>query len=314
MKTKRFIQWTQITLGLVFFLILIGGVVRSTGAGLGCPDWPKCFGMWIPPTDVSELPADYKTRFMVAGKEIADFDVFKTWTEYLNRLLGAVIGMAIIGVVICSYAFKGRQSGLILGSWLSLALVIFQGWIGAVVVKTHLASYMITIHMLLALLLVALILALLRQAQALESHRSLEFKKFLLQRESYQNLGLILLILSLGQIILGTQVREAIDHVIKSQPTLSRDFWVEKSGLVFLIHRSFSLVILFAHYKLWVRLTQKGLFRTRNYINLSFAVTLLSGIGLAYLGFPAWLQPIHLLAALILCTQYFDLKINQVLT
>ncbi len=313
MKTNRFIQWTQITLGLVFFLILVGGVVRSTGSGLGCPDWPKCFGMWIPPTDISELPTDYKTRFMVAGKEIADFDVFKTWTEYLNRLLGAVIGMAIIGVLFCSYAYKGRRSGLILGSWLSLALVVFQGWVGAVVVKTHLASYMITIHMLLALLLVALILVLLRQAQALEAKTVLSLKDFLSKSESFQALGLVLLFLSLVQIILGTQVREAIDHVIKSDPAIARELWVEKSGWMFLIHRSFSLVILFAHFMLWKNLTLKGFIKIRNQITISFAVTLLSGIGLAYWNFPAWLQPIHLLAALILCTQYFDLRINRYL-
>jgi cytochrome c oxidase assembly protein subunit 15 len=263
--------------------------------------------MWIPPTDVSELPADYKTRFMVAGKEIADFDVFKTWTEYLNRLLGAIIGMAIIGVVVCSYAYKGRQSKLIIGSWLSLGLVIFQGWVGAVVVKTHLASYMITIHMLLALLLVALILFLLREAQAMDA------KKFFSKNESFRNLGMLLLFLSLIQIVLGTQVREAIDHVIKSNPSMARAFWVENTGWIFLIHRSFSIVILLAHYKLWKNLTLSGLFKFRNQVTISFAITLLSGIALAYLGFPAWLQPIHLLVALVLCTQYFDLKVNRLL-
>lgn len=65
-----------VTIAAVYFLIAVGGIVRASGSGMGCPDWPKCFGMWMPPTNVDQLPLDYQKVFGAKLKGEVEFNVF----------------------------------------------------------------------------------------------------------------------------------------------------------------------------------------------------------------------------------------------
>ena len=131
-----------------------------TGSGMGCPDWPKCFGSWIPPTNISDLPVNYKEIYAHRGYDKLDFNPFNTWTEYINRLLGLLSGLfccALLGV-----SFYIRDTWLITATSFLVLLMGFQGWMGAVVVYSVLAPFKITIHMLIALLIVTVLLYLYR--------------------------------------------------------------------------------------------------------------------------------------------------------
>jgi len=302
------------TLVAVYILILVGGIVRSTGSGMGCPDWPTCFGSWVPPSSVSELPVDYKEiyaanrqqknqRFVeylyaLGMKNTAnailndpailregDFNATKTWIEYVNRLVGVVIGILVFAVFVSSIRFWNTERRITVVAFLTFLLVGFQGWIGSVVVSTNLTPWVITVHMFLALLIVALLVYLVHQSS---------FGQEISSSVGFWWLTASIVVL-LAQILLGTQVREAIDRVAE---TMARDAWVASINGEFVIHRSFSWIVLILNGGLVLKLrkTQNSNAFTLTLILLILG-TILSGVGMAYFGMPPFLQPVHLLLA-----------------
>ncbi|NNM22946.1 MAG: heme A synthase, partial [Flavobacteriaceae bacterium] len=126
----------RLTLILVYLVIAAGAIVRMTGSGMGCPDWPKCFGYVIPPTEESQLkwtPGQsyskgqaiiWEETLLMANSDFtsaqqfemsnwvayekhdyATFNVFHTWTEYINRLLGALAGLGTLVLALLSLKY-----------------------------------------------------------------------------------------------------------------------------------------------------------------------------------------------------------------
>lgn len=288
------------TIGAVYLLILVGGVVRATGSGMGCPDWPKCFGTWIPPTDISQLPANYKEIFGEKLKGEVEFNALKTWIEYINRLLGVSIGLFIFGTFISSFfAFWKKDKTIVWLSFTAFILVGIEGWLGSKVVSSELHPVMITLHMLLSMIIVFILLyAVARSYNSVLTIESIE------QSNSLSFLLSIIMLLTLGQILLGTQVREAIDIVSSSMGIALRSEWVSNVGGKFQIHALFSLVVLGVNILLFYRIkkniSEKGIiFKLASWLMILISIEMLSGIVLAYLDFPALMQPIHLTFATI---------------
>lgn len=298
MKLNTYQKTAITTVGATIFLILVGGLVRATGAGLGCPDWPTCFGMWVPPTSAAQLPP---------GFDHLQFNVVKTWTEYLNRLTGVIIGLLITATAFLSFRYRKTKPSVFYSSILAFILVLFNGWLGGRVVETGLAVHLITIHMVLAMIIMA---ALLYAAFESTSQRWL----ITIPPKAKQNLywlSLVLLVFTLVQLILGTEIREGIDIIKYVTP---RDLWISKIGAIDEIHRSFAwtvLLISLAVFFITRRKTESPLLNKLSIYVLGFVLLqIVFGVILYYLGMPSTFQVLHLVGvAFLICFEVLYLLV-----
>lgn len=309
---ERFRRLGLFTICAVYIVILAGGIVRASGAGMGCPDWPTCFGQWIPPTQEAQLPANYHDIYAV-GYENTTFNPLKTWTEYVNRLVGASTGILVLLTAWASRIYLKGDKGIFYLTLSVFLLIGFQGWLGSAVVASNLKPLMITLHMLLALFIVGLLIyAIARSQQPLLATVDASGLP-----ERFGTVLKVAMGMTLLQIAMGTQVREAIDFIAHQHGYIERQFWREDFPIIFYVHRSFSSLILFTNAWLVWKLHQQHrsldesrrsalLLRTGQGLMTLIVIAILAGVSLDRLGFPAVAQPIHLLmASLIFGVQAF---------
>jgi cytochrome c oxidase assembly protein subunit 15 len=220
--------------------------------------------------------------------EESDFNPVKTWIEYVNRLVGVIIGFLIFAVFVTSLRFRKTEPALTVVAFITFILVGLQGWIGSVVVSTNLTPWTITVHMFLALVIVGLLIFMLHQSNyATEITSSLGFWWLV-----------VCMIVLLVQILLGTQVREGIDEVARI--VARREDWIANLGIEFVIHRSFSWIVLILHLILILKLRKtEGSKAFALTLILLILGTILSGVGMAYWAVPPLFQPVHLLLATV---------------
>lgn len=295
--------YTKVIFVFIFLVVIAGSVVRTTQSGMGCPDWPKCFGSWIPPTSADDLPADFE-KYLSKQDIDHTFNVYHTWIEYINRLFGALLGVLILihfGWTLVKRKTFGTKYVVLSG--LMVVLVGFSGWLGKLVVDHNLAVAKISLHMISALVLAFVPLIILN----IQDSRSWLYTD---KKLNYAAFGLMVLLVV--QLFLGIQLRENIDEVSKTLGYLSRETWLDSSGVLFFVHRSFSWLILGICVYMLYNMKDKLEYKVHISAFLILVVLLfIIGIGFSYMGFPAFMQPMHLLFSLLLICLCFDL-INKI--
>jgi cytochrome c oxidase assembly protein subunit 15 len=321
---KRLNTASKIGLICMFLIIIAGSFVRITGSGMGCPDWPKCFGYYIPPTEVSTVSLEegrtyskgqmviyhdtlwiaeqnfnyssefWKTNFgseaalkVYPKHQYAEFNAFHTWTEYINRLLTGLLGLPILIMTFLAliYYKKSNDYWPVLYSVFAIVMILFEAWLGKMVVDKNLNTSTITLHMVGSLGILLSLLFLIR--------RTNENENYTIPSTLRKALSFFFLI-HLVQLLLGTQVRESVDLLLENG--VARNLIVDNLPVGFKIHRSFSILIVILTTMIYLQYRRLET-KPRKFLLLFVVIgfEILFGVGLAYLGLPKALQPLHLL-------------------
>ena len=284
---------------LLIVLIFAGAVVRVTGSGLGCPDWPTCWGEFIPPTSIEQVDESYLEKKLPRFKKSAErfgrdpdeitverlleeYDPVQTWIEFTNRLLALPVLLAnFLLMIACLRSRIMPKLGVC-----AFALVIISALTGIVVVASGLRSGVVTIHMALAFLQL-FVLTYLYWAGV----RPGIFRTQIAGPSRPQ--VMILLSCVMIEWAMGSQIREVTDRLMMEQGIASRGSWIDEisESLIYLIHRSFSWSILIAALWLGYKSRWKGKI-PRLVLGLVFALMLM-GLILSSSGIHAVVQVLH---------------------
>jgi cytochrome c oxidase assembly protein subunit 15 len=326
------LKFTSLTLGILYILIAAGSIVRSTGSGMGCPDWPKCFGYLVPPTNISTLTYTEGRTFekgqmvikndtlwiattpTIASKvfdrtvwikypkhDYSKFNPKHTWIEYINRLIGAITGLLVMGMFLLSIKIKNRT--LTLSTLVIVLLTGFQAWLGAKVVASNLAPFKITTHMAMAFVILLLVVFVVYKLKVL-----LEKPSVIAINENLKKIAIALFVFTFIQMIVGTQVRQDIDRFSHELADQSRQIWIDSLGILFMGHKNMALILTLATFWLLYKMKASG-FNIDFPLNTLLLITITEftvGLGLNFFELPWFLQPIHLvLAGMIISIQFY---------
>jgi len=278
----------------VYLLIFIGGLVRVSGAGLGCPDWPLCFGRLIPPVSVNQLPADI---------DPAKFNFTLAWIEYGNRLCGAATGILLViatTLVIVNYRKYPR---VFWSTILGFLLLLYTAWQGSQVVESELDSSIVSIHMWFAFLIANIL--------TYATYWAYNFANPDHEKESFYPRGLSIWIaltwgFGLIQALLGAYVRAAIERISEAMPLASEAEWIKHLDAPNLLHIGLGFFIFALSLNIGVRIFRecKGIssaaWQAALAVLILSVVQLLLGLEMLFRGVVPLTRVLHLWSAALL--------------
>jgi len=327
---NRFPTIVKVTLASLYLIFLAGSIVRMTGSGMGCPDWPKCFGYYIPPTSEEKITwqpnTTYKEGIIIIKDEVlyvaekkvstslifnetnwkeytkheyATFNKYHTWVEYINRLITVLSGFIFLFLLAGSLKFRKENKWIPIISFIAFFFMLVEAFLGKMVVDSNLKPIMITIHMVIGLLIIGLILRLLfiiRKEKVVFKYHSL-FNKLLI----------LSIIFSLIQIAMGTQVRQFIDEQVKLFGFENKEYSLMNPSFKFYFHRSFTIAIILVNFGLfYLNQIHKLGYKLVKWILVLLFLETITGILMYYAEFPLGTQAIHLLSgALLFGVQFY---------
>ena len=237
-----------------------------------------------------------------------EFNAVNTWTEYVNRLIGALTGFLLFFTAVYSFSYWSINKSIAILSILNVILVGLQAWLGAIVVSSNLVSWIVTVHMLLALAILALCIG--------TYHMAKVYGKYKLNVSPITHIiALLTLILSIVQIAFGSAVREKIDTVSNRLQEGYRDGWIASAGAIFYRHRDVAIIVLMANVVLYA-LIRRGFSRhsvQQQVMSFTFLVIMLqivTGILLTYMSLPPYAQALHIVLASLVFGAQFYLLLN----
>ena len=321
---NRFPQIVQVAIISVYLIFLAGAVVRMTGSGMGCPDWPKCFGYYIPPTSESQITWQPNATFkkgviiikdealFVAQKTLKTgatfnlnnwqpytkhtynvFNKYHTWTEYINRLASILSGFVFLFLVFAASKFWSTDKRIPVLAYIAFALMLFEAWLGKTVVDTNLKPTIITIHMVVGLIIIGLLLRL--------QFITFTKKKVYKYNALFSKLLIVSVLFSLIQVAMGTQVRQFIDEQVKLFGFENKQYSLLNPSFKFYFHRSFTILIVLVNFGLFYLNQIKNLgYKLVNWILLLLFLETITGILMYYASFPIGTQAVHLLSGAVL--------------
>ncbi len=310
-------------------LVFAGAIVRVTGSGLGCPDWPTCWGCLIPPTSVAQIDVEkldlekFKTHAARKGIDPAtitretildSFNPVQTWIEFINRLATLPLGLATLLLALCSCRAKRNRAWIVGLSIFSLLDVLANAVMGAIVVRSGLQPGIITLHMALAFLLIVALVSIIWLSRAEATNRIAPVT----QHQRLKIVSFVFLICLFGEGLVGSQLREQTDELAMTAETehgVEREKWGEElaATLVFKFHRSFSWSLLITSGLLWFWTKRDREWRVAE-PTLIFALVIammLMGIVLGHIAIYPVVQVLHvgLTAVLLAVTWHWIMRL-----